>query len=42
MLEQARFFIAAVRNKERSISSALDAVKDLEIAEDYVKKLFVV
>lgn len=40
MLEQARFFIDAVRNKKRSISPASDAVKDLQIAEDYVKKLF--
>lgn len=39
MLEQSRFFIDAVKNKKRSISPALDAVKDLEIAEDYVKKL---
>lgn len=39
MLEQARFFIDAVRNKKRSISPASDAVKDLQIAEDYVKKL---
>ncbi len=39
MLEQARFFIDAVRNKKRPISPASDAVKDLQIAEDYVKKL---
>jgi len=39
MLEQASFFIDAVRNKKRSISPASDAVKDLQIAEDYVKKL---
>ena len=40
MLEQASFFIDAVRNKKRSISPASDAVKDLQIAEVYVKKLF--
>ncbi len=40
MLEQARSFIDAVKNKKRSISPASDAVKDLQIAEDYVKKLF--
>lgn len=40
MLEQARFFIDAVRNKKRPISPASDAVKDLAIGEDYVKKLF--
>ena len=40
MLEQARFFIDAVRNKKRSISPASDAVKDLAIGEGYVKKLF--
>ena len=40
MLEQARFFIDAVRNKKRSISPASDALKDLQVAEDYVRKLF--
>ena len=40
MLEQARFFIDAVRNKKRPISPASDAVKDLAIGEGYVKKLF--
>ncbi len=39
MLEQAKFFIDAVRNKKKPISPASDAVKDLQIAEDYVKKL---
>lgn len=42
MLEQARFFVDAVKNKKKPISPASDAVKDLEIAEDYVKKLFAV
>ncbi len=41
MLEEARFFIDAVRNKKKSISPASDAVKDLQVAEDYVRKLFV-
>jgi len=42
MLEQAKFFVDAVKNKKKPISPASDAVKDLEIAEDYVKKLFAV
>ena len=40
MLEQARFFIDAVKNKKKPVLPASDAVKDLEIGEDYVKKLF--
>lgn len=40
MLEQARIFIDTVKNKRGNISPAWDAVKDLQIAEDYVKKLF--
>ncbi len=40
MLEQAKLFVDAARNKNKPISPPLDAVKDLQIAEDYVKKLF--
>jgi len=36
MLEQAKFFVDAVKNKKKPISPASDAVKDLQIAEDYV------
>jgi len=40
MLEQARFFVDTVKTKKKPISPASDAVKDLEIAEEYVKILF--
>ncbi len=40
MLEQARSFVNAVKNGEKSISPASDAVKDLKVGEDYIKKLF--
>ena len=40
MLEQARLFVDAVKNGKEPISSASDAVKDLKVAEDYIRKLF--
>jgi len=40
MLEQAKLFVEAVKNKKKSISPPSEAVKDLEIAEEYIKKLF--
>jgi len=39
MLEHAKFFVDAVRNKEISISPASHAVRDIQIAEDYLKKI---
>jgi len=38
MLEQARLFVDAVQGKIPCISSAEDAVKDLKIAEDFVRR----
>jgi len=40
MLEQARSFVEAVKNGKKPISPASDAVKDLKVAEDYIRKLF--
>jgi len=40
ILEQAQLYVDAVKNRKRLISPCSDAVKDLEIAEDYVKKLW--
>lgn len=40
MLEQARLFVDAVKNGRKPISPASDAVKDLKVAEDYIRKLF--
>jgi len=40
MLEQARIFIDTVKNKRVNISPVSDAVKDLKLAESYIKSLF--
>jgi len=39
MYEQARIFVDTVRGNRECISPAADAVKDLELAEDYVRQL---
>jgi predicted dehydrogenase len=39
MQEQARFFIESVRDGNPNVSPAEDAVKDLEVAEQYVRLL---
>jgi predicted dehydrogenase len=39
MYEQARIFVETVRNESQCISPATDALKDLEVAESYIKLL---
>ena len=38
-LEQARHFVDCVKNGQPTISPALDGVKDLEVSEQYIRKL---
>jgi predicted dehydrogenase len=40
MYEQARIFVEEVERKREVISSAADAVKDLEFSESYIKELY--
>ena len=38
-LEQARHFVHCIKNGQPTISPATDGVKDLEVSEQYIRKL---